>query len=157
LLVVDDYAPTDKITRDELCRKAERLCRAQGNQQGRQRLSADSTLRSPKPPRGSILSTGEDIPSRKSLRARLLIGQLEKKGPNSLNWREVTQAQSHASMGKYAEAIAGYIQWLARFYDDFYKVLPKQVAVLRNLIAKNRLHSRTPENAAQLGIGLAYY
>src|SRR6185436_13476176 len=73
LLVVDDFAPggtTADVAR--MHREADRLLRAQGNRSGRMRMRADATLRPPKPPRGIILSTGEDVPRGQSLRARLL-------------------------------------------------------------------------------------
>ena len=49
-------------------READRLVRAQGNRSGRQRMRQDSTLRPAKPPRGLLLSTGEDVPRGHSLR-----------------------------------------------------------------------------------------
>ena len=63
LLVVDDFAPggsQQDVAR--LQREAARLIRAQGNRSGRQRMRPDGSLRPVKPPRGLILSTGEDIP-----------------------------------------------------------------------------------------------
>lgn len=157
LLMIDDFAPTDKQSRDRLNRKADRIFRAQGNQSGRQRQNADGSLRSTKPPRGLILSTGEDVPPGKSLRGRMTISQLDREGPNSLNWKEVTRAQKDASAGKYAAAMAGYIQWLALDYEETRRKLPSQITTLRNLSLNSRAHARTPENAANLGIGLAYF
>src|SRR5581483_4274906 len=63
LIVVDDFAPpTSRADADRQHRAAERLIRAQGNHSARQRMRADGTLRPPKPPRGLILATGEDVP-----------------------------------------------------------------------------------------------
>ena len=157
LLMIDDFAPTDKQSRDRLNRKADRIFRAQGNQSGRQRQNADGSLRSTKPPRGLIVSTGEDVPPGKSLRGRMTISQLDREGSNSLNWKGITRAQTDASAGKYAAATAGYIQWLARDYEEIRKRLPSQITTLRNLTLSSRAHARTPENAANLGIGLAYF
>src|SRR5262249_44034411 len=70
LLSVDDFAPggtSADVAR--MRREADRLLRAQGNRAGRQRMRADGTLRPAKPPRGLILSTGEDVPRGQSLRA----------------------------------------------------------------------------------------
>ena len=157
LLMIDDFAPTDKQSRDRLNRKADRIFRAQGNQSGRQRQNADGSLRSTKPPRGLIVSTGEDVPPGKSLRGRMTISQLDREGSNALNWKEVSRAQNDASSDKYAAAMAGYIQWLARDYEDIRRKLPCQITTLRNLSLNSRAHARTPENAANLGIGLAYF
>jgi hypothetical protein len=87
----------------------------------------------------------------------MTISQLDREGPNSLNWKEVTKAQKDASAGKYAAAMAGYIQWLALDYEETRRKLPSQITTLRNLSLSSRAHARTPENAANLGIGLAYF
>jgi hypothetical protein len=79
LLTVDDFAPSGNAADvARLHREAERLLRAQGNAAGRQRMRADGTLRPAKPPRGLILSTGEDVPRGQSLRARQLILEVSK-------------------------------------------------------------------------------
>jgi hypothetical protein len=71
VLVVDDFAPTG-TTADvqRLHRDADRLVRAAGNRSGRARMRADGGSRPTYYPRGLIVSTGEDIPSGQSLRAR---------------------------------------------------------------------------------------
>ena len=77
VLVVDDFAPagtTADIQR--LHREADRLFRAAGNRSGRARMRADGGSRPTYYPRGLIISTGEDIPSGQSLRARLLVLEL---------------------------------------------------------------------------------
>jgi hypothetical protein len=74
LFGLDDFTPTG--TRGDVARSnkdADRIFRAQGNSSGRARMKSDSSLRDPKPPRGLILSTGEDIPRGRSLRARVFI------------------------------------------------------------------------------------
>ena len=157
VLMIDDYAPTDKQSRDRLNRKVDRVIRAQGNQSGRQRQNADGTLRSTKPPRGLIVSTGEDVPPGKSLRGRLMIMQLDRQGANALYWLEVSRAQKEAAEDRYASAMAGYIQWLAPIYSEIRKVLPAQIATLRALTLRSQAHARTPENSANLGLGLAYF
>ena len=77
LLVVDDFAPTGTTTDvQRLHREADRLFRAAGNRAGRARMRADGGSRPTYYPRGMIISTGEDIPSGQSLRARLLVLEL---------------------------------------------------------------------------------
>ena len=77
VLVVDDFAPAG-TTADvqRLHREADRLFRAAGNRSGRARMRADGGSRPTYYPRGLIISTGEDIPSGQSLRARLLVLEL---------------------------------------------------------------------------------
>ena len=94
VLVVDDFAPggsTTDIARGH--RDADRLLRAQGNRSGRQRMRADSSLRAAKPPRGLILSTGEDVPRGESLRSRMVIVEV---GPHDVSWDVLTDCQTDA-------------------------------------------------------------
>jgi hypothetical protein len=79
LIVVDDFAPQGSaadVSRYHAA--ADRVFRAAGNGAGRGRMDSTARLREPKPPRGLILSTGEDIPRGHSVRARLLILEVEK-------------------------------------------------------------------------------
>jgi hypothetical protein len=111
LVTVDDFAPEGSsydIARYHAT--AARLFRAQGNNSGRGRMWADGSLRPDKPPRGLVLSTGEDIPKGHSIKARTLILEL---APDALDWERLTKAQYLASSGVYAEAMAGFISWLA--------------------------------------------
>ena len=64
LLVVDDFAPGGAMSDVARAhREAGRVIRAQGNQAGRARLRPDGTLRPTKPPRCTLLGTGEDSPA----------------------------------------------------------------------------------------------
>ncbi len=77
LLLIDDFAPNGTYTDvKKLHATAERVIRAQGNQSGRFRMRADSTLAGSLPPRGLILATGEDMPKGQSLQARLVLVQI---------------------------------------------------------------------------------
>ena len=79
ILVVDDFAPsTSRNDADRQHNTAERLIRGQGNHSGRGRMRADSSLRPPKPPRGLILATGEDVPRGHSITARLCVVDVQK-------------------------------------------------------------------------------
>jgi hypothetical protein len=111
VLVVDDFAPvgtTADIQR--LHREADRLFRAAGNRSGRARMRADGGSRPTYHPRGLIISTGEDIPSGQSLRARLLVLELT---PGAIATTALSAAQSDAAEGLFAGALAGYLRWLA--------------------------------------------
>src|SRR5207245_613809 len=93
-----------------LHREADHLLRGQGNRAGRQRMRADATLRPPRPPRGLLLGTGEDVPRGQSFRGRLVIVDL---GKPDLQWDKLTECQKDAAAGIYTEAAAGFICWLA--------------------------------------------
>lgn len=111
VLLVDDFCPAGSAT--EVARQhanADRLKRAQGNISGRGRMRADGSLRPPKPPRGLIVSTGEDLPRGQSLRARSLILEVSQ---SVVNWDAVTQSQRDARNGLFAQATSAFLQWMA--------------------------------------------
>jgi hypothetical protein len=146
VLVVDDFAPrgtTHDVAR--LHAAAERLLRGQANRAGRHRMNADATLRPEMYPRGLIVATGEDVPSGHSLRARMVVVEV---GAGDVDVAALTAMQATAEAGALAEALAGYVSWLARQKNSF-------AARERNLRAEARgPHARTPENVAALMLGV---
>jgi hypothetical protein len=150
LLVIDDFAPTG--SRHDIARlhaKADRVLRAQGNQSGRARLGADSALQATRPPRGLILSTGEDMPQGKSLAGRTLEITVQR---GDVDTDRLTEAQHAARDGRLAEALAGFVQWLAGSYADQQRRLRAAVEAYRAGWAGG--HARTPENLANLQYGI---
>ena len=78
ILVIDDFCPRGSPAEvSQLHGKADRVLRAQGNRSARQRLDRTGRDRPAKPPRGLIVSTGEDIPQGQSLRARICILEVD--------------------------------------------------------------------------------
>jgi len=115
-MVIDDFAPQGSSV--EVARyhaAADRVFRAAGNQAGRSRLDSSARLREPKPPRALILSTGEDIPRGQSVRARLLILELSR---GSIEADRFSECQKDAQEGAYAEAMGGFVQWLAGRHQE---------------------------------------
>jgi hypothetical protein len=152
VLVMDDFSPQGSqldIQRSQT--EADRVFRAQGNISGRLRLRADASLRSEKPPRGLVLSTGEDIPRGHSLRARLLIVYVP---PAEVKWPLMTACQSDARTGLYAAAMSGYIRWMARRYDNVQRTMRRVVPKLREQLEALTRHHRTAEIAANLLFGV---
>jgi hypothetical protein len=151
LLAVDDFAPTgDRAHLARLQRDADRLFRAQGNASGRQRLRPDGSLVAARPPRGTILSTGEDIPAGQSLRARVLVLEL---GEEDVEWTQLTACQRVAADGSYARALAGFIRWLARDYPAARAALHRETLALRTAATASTPHRRTPDIVAHLAVG----
>jgi hypothetical protein len=110
--VVDDFAPRGtRADVERLHGSADRLMRAQGNRAGRGRMRADGSLWPVRPPRGLIVSTGEDVPRGQSLNARIVVVQV---GPGAVSVTALTRCQQDAAAGFYAAAMAGYIQKLAK-------------------------------------------
>lgn len=147
LLTVDDFAPegsSHDIQRYHAT--AARLFRAQGNHAARGRMRADGSLRPNKPPRGIILSTGEDIPKGHSIKARILILELE---PGALDWQRITQAQKLAANGIYASAMAGFIRWLAMDYAACMADFRADHSEYREQLQSTG-HKRTVDAGAQL-------
>jgi len=154
LLVVDDFAPGGSSSDvQRFHREADRLLRAQGNKSGRGRMRTDGTLRPPKPPRGLILSTGEDVPRGSSLRSRMLVVEVSKGDVVS---DHLTVCQRDAAVGLYAQALAGFVRWLAPQYGELCSRLRQEQVGLREKAAKAEQHARTPALMASMGIGLRY-
>jgi hypothetical protein len=114
-------------------------------------MRADASLRPPKPPRGLILSTGEDVPRGQSLRARMLVVEV---APNEVGWTLLTRCQADAAAGVYSQALAGYLRWLAGRYRSAQRGLRERVRQLRDLAAAGGQHKRTPVISAELYAGL---
>jgi hypothetical protein len=151
LLVVDDFAPTGTTTDvQRLHREADRLFRAAGNRAGRARMRADGGSRPTYYPRGMLISTGEEIPSGQSLRARLLVLELT---PGEITAAALSSAQAAATNGLLAAAMAGYLRWLAPRIDDLKAALPERHWMLRDTLAQGIDHRRTPDIAASLIVG----
>ncbi len=148
VFVVDDFVPRGSagdVRREHA--KAERLLRAQGNQAGRSRMKADTSLRTTYYPRGLILSTGEDVPAGQSLLARMLV--LHVVG-SSVNAATLTECQQAASAGIYASFTSAWIKWLARHLDAVRDEVKRLVVEIRASLGRDRPHRRTLEIEADL-------
>jgi hypothetical protein len=151
LLSVDDFAPGgSNADVARIHREADRLLRAQGNRSGRSRCRTDGTVRPARPPRGLVLSTGEDIPRGQSLRSRLLVLETSRE---EMDWEALTKCQRNAAEGLYAQALAGFIQWLAPRYGEVRDHLATEHAGLRDAARAEGQHARTPGIVADLGMG----
>ena len=153
VLFIDDFAPNGTSTDiQKIHATAERIFRAQGNQSGRFRMRADSTLAGSLPPRGLIVATGEDLPRGQSLQARLVVVQI---APGDINVSRLTAAQAYAENGTYAEVMAAFTQRLARLADA--GKLPSRLDARRKELRAEALkgsHTRMPDNIASLMVGV---
>ncbi len=149
LLVVDDFAPTGTtydVARQH--RDADRLLRAQGNRSGRQRLRADTSSRPVKPPRGFVVSTGEDVPTGQSLRARMFVVEV---APDALDWNALTAAQADAADGLLAAAMSAYVRWIAEHRDMVAAIRRQTVEEIRAEV--RAAHPRTAGIVGELLAG----
>lgn len=150
LLVIDDFVLQSERDRQKINAKADRVFRGQANNTGRGRLRSDGTARPPKPPRGAILSTGEDVPDGHSLRARLWITDIKK---GDIDTDGLTTCQKDAAAGLYAQAMAGYIQYLSGRYGEVVQQLAADAAAYRDEFLGNAAHNRTAGIMAHLLVG----
>jgi hypothetical protein len=147
LLVIDDYCPASLNDAAKLQSAADRLIRGQGNHAGRSRMTAGAELRAGKPPRGLILSTGEDQPGGASLRARLWTVEV---GREAVNFDRLKECQRAAKAGRYAESLAGFVKWLARDLTARREQLRAEVERRRADLSGAGGHTRVPTTAADL-------
>jgi hypothetical protein len=117
-------------------------------------MRPDGSLRPPRPPRGLVLSTGEDVPRGQSLRSRLLIVEVS---PGDVNVERLTACQRDAAAGLFAQALAGFVRWLAPRYGKLRGRLRDKMAQLRDDAQHQGQHARTPGIVADLAVGLRYF
>ncbi|MDP9359612.1 MAG: DUF3854 domain-containing protein [Chloroflexota bacterium] len=155
LCVVDDFAPAGSaVDVRRYHATAERVIRGAGNAAGRSRMNADGTLRPNYPPRALIMGTGEDVPTGQSIRARMVVVEVERGDVNSAGL-----AAFQAGPGRIALslAMAGYVQWLAGQYGSLAAKLGEERAELRAVLTNGGAHARTPEALANLALGWRYW
>jgi hypothetical protein len=156
VLLVDELNPPASSGRpfgqDPMVRDAVRLFRSQGNNVGRGRMRADTTLRSPKLPRGLILATGENDFPGASLNVRVpTIEILE----DDIDVDRLTACQADAAGGLYAQATAGFIRYLARDLDGFRVEFKRLQKAFRMSFQSG--HRRTSDIEAQLQAAFAIF
>lgn len=155
LVVIDDFIPTGSTQDTARAHKdADRIFRSQGNGAGRGRMRSDGSLRSPRPPRGMLMGTGEDVPGGHSLRARIAIVEVR---DGDVDLARLTFAQEQAAAGHFACALAGFVRWFASRYVEARERFSAEFAELRKAASQGSAeHRRTPATIAQLAIGLRY-
>jgi hypothetical protein len=116
-------------------------------------MRADGTLRPPKPPRGLVLATGEDVPRGHSVTARLCVVAVRR---GDVNLARLSACQRDAAAGVYASAMAGFVGWLAPRYAGVSAGLDAERVELRDRFVGRYPHARTPDVVANLLIGLRY-
>jgi len=149
LLVVDDFVPTGGAGDNLLHGVAERLFRAVGNHQGRNRMGSNRQLRPSQSPRALLLATGEEVPRGQSIRARLLIVEVQ---PGDVHRSSLTDCQNAAQQGHFAASMAAFISWIAGRYEQLQQLLDTRVRELRNHYPRVA-HARLPTTLAQLQCG----
>ena len=146
VLVVDElHPPASGNERESMFRDAARLLRAQGNSVGRGRMRTDGTLRPARPPRGTLVATGEELPRGQSIHARLLTSEVH---AGDISAERLTVCQHDAAAGLYAQATAAFVRWLAPQFDEARTEFEKLRSELRSQVRHE--HLRTADIRAQL-------
>ena len=73
-----------------------------------------------------------------------------------MDWTKLTPCQEDAAAGVYAQALAGYVQWLALRYGEIVQGLPAERRSLRQHCLHDG-HRRTPDIVANLALGMQYF
>jgi hypothetical protein len=150
MLTVDDYfPPRNRREADALDQTAARLLRSQGNGSGRQRMRADTTMRADLPPRGVTLATAERLTDGESTNARtFLVALTHDEAALQETRTRLTRAQG--TRARYAQAMSGYIQWIAHHWDHLQGSLSHRFRALRTAAADADQHARQASQIAYL-------
>ena len=148
-LVIDDFVPSGASTWDDMHRKAQTVLRSVGNQAGRGRMRADMTAQTDRPPRGLVLSTGEDLPTGGSIVARTLPVEFL---VGDVNMGALDDLQGRAD--RLPHAMAAYLQWLAPQMGGLRQRLDERFKWWRADFQRQAAHGRTPETLANLMLGI---
>jgi hypothetical protein len=158
LIVIDDFKPVGGLSEiNRFHSKADRLFRGVGNQSGRGRRTANLQQRAAYHPRGMVLATGEDLPKGQSLRARLTVVE---NGKGDIDRARLTEAQKAAREGRLAQAMAGYVRWLAPQLTELRAAFPAYMTELREKALAAGFaggHARTPNDYASLMAGFGLF
>jgi len=149
LLVVDDFVSSGMGRDRALHGVAERLFRGIGNHQGRGRMNGNHQMGGFLPPRALVLATGEEVPDGRSLRARMLIVEIEL---GEVNVAALSKLQEAGRHGQLAAAMSAYLRWMASRYDRLQEHLPERVRNLQLHYQMHRsdVHARLPKTLAEL-------
>jgi hypothetical protein len=153
LCAIDDYTPQpSNRAQREMEARAERVLRNVGNRATRGRMRADLSQRPDRPPRGLLLSSGEDLPPGSSLRARLFVVEVNRV---DLDEQLITQLEKEG--GRLGHALRGFIEWLAPQMARLHEELPALHLAMRDRFQGTGDHLRQPEAMAHLFLGFELF
>lgn len=153
LIVIDDNVPGNGRHEDaENAKKADYVLRAVGNRTARGRLSSNRSQEQAYVPKGLLLTSGEDLPQRASIMARLLVVPTSKGGRALVEKQALGRAQEIAA--HLAEAMAVYIDWLQPQLETLPDRLTQQFERNRARFSDAAAHPRTAGQLARLTTGL---
>lgn len=150
--VIDNFVPDgDKRAQAKVVEVAHQI----GDHSNRDKLTAESQLRSSKPVRTLVISTGEDMPSGAGAAARFYVVPMFMGDVKSMALEEVQYA---GERGELQPAMKAYLEWLAvklkdpgflRRVRDHFKRLERDGRLI------GAEHLRLPTQTAWIKVGLA--
>src|SRR5262249_2744928 len=139
-LAIDDYSPPDDPRQAaDMAAKADALFRGAANRAARSRANRDGSLRAPHPPRALVVANGTQLPRLPDIQARCTIVRVER---HAINREALTRAQQDGAQGLFAQAMFGYIQWLARDYAARVARYNQRALQLREMFTEPDAHPR---------------
>lgn len=162
LALIDDYKPhaMSKREGDRVEGGFGQTIQAVADGGGKGTLTVDRRERAIVYPRGTLMTSAEDVPSGQSNQARCVLIHVDEDllGPQQERSQAYREAANYAQQGGYSAAMSGYIQYLAQ-HDDEVRVgseLHRQhVQQLAPYFPG--AHGRNGEAAAELSFGWRVY
>lgn len=155
LLTIDDFLLKGSAQdRQRMILTVDRVLRNVGNGASRTRMRDTTAMRASKPPRALVLCTGEDLPPGSSLTARMLVVPITKQ---DVRWPAMTELQRAARAGVLAQAMAGYVRWLAPKWTQVQEEAQNAPDEWRADFQVEGLHPRSAEVGANLSFGLRLF
>ncbi|PZR66771.1 MAG: hypothetical protein DLM66_12780 [Candidatus Dormiibacter spiritus] len=164
LLTIDNFKPEgSRFDRQHKHMEANMLLTAIGDHAGRGRADITGAPRSPQEPRGSVIVTGEEVIEGFSATARSLVieigaGEVDGLGlrPEQPGYKaqhpRLDVLQAAAREGTLAQAMAGFVRWLAPYMETMGNRLRNRARELRPQFAGD--HARMSSNLAELAVGM---
>lgn len=146
LLLIDDYHPeASRYEANKMATIAQRVLRMYGDRIGRGRLKSTTEYQKTYAPRGMALVTGEDVPTGESTVARFFEAEITR---DDVDLKLLTKFQNQSPL--LAEAMVGYIQWLAPKMNELPALLKESFKENRSYFLEHAAHGRLSESAAWL-------
>jgi len=132
-------------------KKLERIFRSQGNGVARGRMNVLMKSQRSFPPRGLVMSTGEDLPIGLSCRARILLVECPQV-VQDLDNSVLDDLQRKVREGYMTRAMAAWLQWLAPKVDEIKSTWDESRILMRKQVNQVRLeqHKRSVDQVCEL-------
>ncbi|MBO0796387.1 MAG: hypothetical protein J2P36_36310, partial [Ktedonobacteraceae bacterium] len=145
-----------KVDQDRLHMKADRVFRQLGNGSARGRLTSNLEQRAERRPRCLLISTGEDVPRGQSLKARCVVLTMNDPLTRGEAAHRLSELQQDARSGLFANAMAGFIEWLAPQIESIQSCMPDLIATEREQL-RIEGHARAGTNTANMMLGIKLF